>query len=135
MRELTGRNDGVEVESYLKTCGLQKGQPWCAAFVAWSHIQAGIKAPTSGYSPDWFQNHVVYQRDWRKEYPKAEPGMVFGLYFQNMGRVAHVGFIDKEDQNSYYTVEGNTNQAGSREGDGVYAKKRMKNSIYIISKY
>lgn len=33
------------------------------------------------------------------------------------------------------TVEGNTNEAGSREGDGVYRKRRLKNQIYKISRW
>jgi hypothetical protein len=54
---------------------------------------------------------------------------------RNKRRIAHVGFIDSEDKNNYYTVEGNTNEAGSREGDGVYRKIRSKKSVYIISDY
>ena len=135
VREATGKNDGKAVESYLKVTGNTKGAPWCAAFVSWCHLQAEIKAPLSAWSPDWFKSNIVYRRDWRKQYPEAEPGMVFGIWFQNLGRVAHVGFIDGEDANSYTTIEGNTNEAGSREGDGVYRKKRLKSSIYIISKY
>jgi hypothetical protein len=135
VHELTGHNDGKEVESYLKVCGLGKGQPWCAAFVAWCHQQAGIKAPLSGYCPDWFRTNVVYKRSWKKDYPKANPNMVFGLWFQNMGRVAHEGFIEKEDANAYYTVEGNGSAAGSREGNCVGRHKRLKSMIYIISKY
>lgn len=135
VRELTGNNDGSEVEAYLAYAGHKKGAPWCAAFVGWCHAQAGVNAPRSAWSPDWFKTNVVYRRDWRKDYPPPEPGMVFGLWFQNLGRVAHVGFIDGGDSKSYITVEGNTNGAGSREGDGVCRKKRLKSSIYIISKY
>ena len=135
VREKTGRNDGVDVEKYLSVCGLNRGQPWCAAYVSWCHLQAKISAPKAGYSPDLFRSHVVYHRNWKKDFPNVEKGMVFGLFFPNLGRVAHVGFIDNEDSKAFYTVEGNTNQAGSREGDGVYCKKRMKNSIYVISKY
>lgn len=32
VRELTGRNDGPEVEKYLKSVGLGKGYAWCMAF-------------------------------------------------------------------------------------------------------
>ena len=45
------------------------------------------------------------------------------------------GFIDKKDGNYYITVEGNTNEAGSREGDGVYRKRRHIKTIYAISRW
>lgn len=50
--------------------------------------------------------------------------------------VAHVGFIDAWPDGDYViTVEGNTNMAGSREGDGVYRKRRPKQSIYQVSRW
>lgn len=135
VREATGHNDGKEVEKYLRSVGLGKGYPWCAAFVAWSHNELNIPNPESAWSPDWFKSNVIYRADWRKKEITIQPGMVFGIWFQSKKRVAHVGFIDGEDHNNYYTVEGNTNAAGSREGDGVYKKIRPKKSIYIIADY
>jgi hypothetical protein len=135
VREQTGNNDGQRVEMYLATTGLGKGYPWCAAFVTWTMIQAKVKTPHSAYSPDWFISNVIYKQTWQKTYPEAKPGMVFGLYFASKKRIAHVGFIDGEDHNNYYTVEGNTNEAGSREGDGVYRKIRPKNTVYVIADY
>ena len=35
----------------------------------------------------------------------------------------------------YITVEGNTSEAGSREGDGVYRKRRAKRTIYKASRW
>jgi hypothetical protein len=32
-------------------------------------------------------------------------------------------------------VEGNTNEAGSNEGDGVYKKRRLINSIYQVANW
>lgn len=135
VREATGHNDGKEVQKYLHSVGLGKGYPWCAAFVTWSHNQVNIPNPESAWSPNWFKSNVIYRADWRKNSVTILPGMVFGLYFPEKKRIAHVGFIDGEDHNNYYTVEGNTNGAGSREGDGVYRKIRAKKSIYIISDY
>lgn len=135
VRELTGKNDGKQVENYLASVNLQKGNPWCAAFLFWNFQQVNLKAPKSGYSPDWFKTNVVWTKKSGKPLPKIERGMVFGLYFPNLGRVAHVGFIDGEDKNNFFTVEGNTNMAGSREGDGVYKKMRSKKSIFVIAKY
>jgi len=49
--------------------------------------------------------------------------------------VAHVGFVDQWQSKYVITVEGNTNEAGSREGDGVYRKRRPIKSIYIVANY
>ena len=57
-------------------------------------------------------------------------------YYPNLGRVGHVGFLEKTDMDGYFiTIEGNTNGAGSREGDGVYKKKRDPNKVNAVSRY
>ncbi len=137
VRETTGNNDGTEVEAYLKSTGLGKGYAWCASFVTWCHIESDIEAVKSAWSPAWFADtsKIVYRKSWINTNYTSQPGQVFGLYFNSKKRVAHVGFIYYEDSDNYYTIEGNTNTAGSREGDGVYKKIRPKKSIYIISDY
>jgi len=132
----TGFNKGKRVEEYLKSANLKPGNAWCAAFITWTFRQCNIKAVISGYSPNWFQSNVVYKRDdnINRNYSQRV-GDVFGLYFETKKRIAHVGFIDKQEGNYYITVEGNTNEAGSREGDGVYRKRRHIKTIYAISRW
>jgi len=135
VRELTGHNDGKAVEKYLGYCGLAKGNPWCASFVCWTFAQAGVSNPRSGYCPDLFQaKYVIYKRS-SKTNKLPEQGDVWGLYFPEKGRIAHVGFVDKWDPTTVVTVEGNTNEAGSREGDGVYRKIRLTRQIYAVARY
>ena len=43
VREATGKNDGKQVEQYLKAVKLNKGYAWCAAFVKWTFDHCGIK--------------------------------------------------------------------------------------------
>lgn len=128
VREATGRNDGLAVEKYLATTGLGKGFAWCAAFVNWVHHECGHSGPraAAAWSPSWFPaSHLVTD---------PRPGDVFGIYFASKGRIAHVGFIDRwGDQ--VRTVEGNTNEAGSREGDGVYRKIRLRSQIYKVARW
>lgn len=136
VREKTGNNDGKEVEKYLRTTGLGKGYAWCAAFVTWLHNEVNVPNPESAWSPDWFRTNVVYKRnDPRQISFRARPAQVFGLYYESKKRVAHVGIIVRETRLHYETIEGNTNAAGSNEGDGVYGKIRRKESIYIIADY
>lgn len=136
IKERTGKNDGTIVEGYLASVGLRKGNPWCAAFVYWAYNKAGVKGiPRSGYCPNWFQKNVIYSNGIAKKPPDAAD--VVGIYFSNLGRIAHVGFINvwDDDSNIVITVEGNTSGSGSREGDGVYRKRRLKRQICKISRW
>ena len=145
VREQSGKNDGQRVEAYLAYVGLKKGDPWCAAFVCWSLGQAGIRNPRSGWSPDLFPaRKVCWQRSLALQPKPAAAvgetsgprrGDVFGIYFPEKKRIAHVGFVDTWDGKYVITVEGNTNEAGSREGDGVYRKRRLISSIYQVARW
>ena len=136
VREKTGHNDGREVETYLHSVGLHRGDAWCAAFISWVHSEFDIPNPESGYSPNWFHANLVYLSNKPRITPfVSRPAQVFGLYYENKGRIAHVGLIISEDRLHYLTIEGNTNNAGSNEGDGVYRKIRRKESIYAISDF
>ncbi len=62
-------------------------------------------------------------------------GDIFALFFPEKNRIAHAGFIDQWDDTWLITVEGNTNLSGSREGDGVYRKRRLVRSVYQVARY
>ena len=136
IREIGGNNSGPQVEIYLKSAGLSKGNAWCGAFVYWSIIQCvDIKIQDPGWAPSWFpQSKLIYVRG-KLDKRSPQYGDLIGIYFQDKGRIAHVGFYDSESKDFITTVEGNTNEAGSREGDGVYKKKRIKSQINSISSW
>lgn len=125
VRELTGHNDGPRVEAYLSAVKLKKGAPWCAAYVSWTYQQAGFAKPRSGWSPDLFPKSRLAR--------SALPGDVLGIYFTELKRIAHVGIVTSQKGSWVYSVEGNTNVAGSREGDGVYKKIRHIRTIHSIA--
>jgi len=145
-----GINAGSQVEEYLHYVNLGRGQPWCAAFVCWVFGQAGIENPRTAWSPDLFPLAKII---WSKAYAyptrqitgNRQPdsyrvttpgtGDIFGLFFPEKNRIAHAGFIDQWDGTWLITVEGNTNMEGSREGDGVYRKRRLVRSIYQVARY
>lgn len=130
VREATGHNDGAAVEKYLKVCKLGKGYAWCAAFLAWDFEVNKVPALKTAWGPSWFPKNKTTLHP-----VIALPGDVFGLWIGE--RIAHVGFIYKWPLNgkTVITIEGNTNQAGSREGDGVYVKRRLVRQIYATSKW
>lgn len=125
IREKTGQNDGKSVEGYLASVGLERGNPWCAAFVCWVFYRSGFNNPRSGWSPALFSTNV-------KTFEIKE-GNVLGIWFPNLKRIAHVGLVERQEGNWILSIEGNTNSAGSREGDGVYRKRRLKKSIYAYA--
>ena len=138
VRELSGNNDGEAIVMYLESTGLGPGYPWCAAFVNWTLTNCCVETVNSpAWSPSWFiKDNIVWVRN-RDDNAPPIPGDVFGIYFPTKKRVAHVGFIDcwQCESSVAITVEGNTNNAGSREGDGVYRKRRLKKQIYKVARF
>jgi hypothetical protein len=135
VREATGRNDGKQVEAYLKSTGLGKGYSWCAAFVKWCFDQADVKTPITAWSPSAHNSrNVVYFK--RSLLKPVQPADVFTIWYPRLNRIGHTGFVDGQvNSKIIQTVEGNTNYAGSREGDGVYRKKRSLNTIHSITRW
>ena len=145
VREATGRNDGPQVAWILSHVELAEGFSWCGAFVYTAMAEAGVTLPAPArayaWAPTWTAKHVIWKvSDLKALTPgpvEPGPGDVFGLWFPSKQRVAHVGLItDWQPGNKYtLTIEGNTNNAGSREGDGVYAKRRLKSQLYRVSRW
>ncbi|MEJ6979653.1 hypothetical protein WG906_04280 [Pedobacter sp. P351] len=108
--------------------------------------------PRSAWSPDLFPaSKLVWQRGksvyakiphpniqpsgMQRQTNKPSPGDVFGIFFASKGRIAHCGFVDSWNDSWLLTVEGNTNEAGSREGDGVYKKRRLKSTVHMVANW
>lgn len=134
VRELTGNNDGPEVEAYLKCVGLGKGFSWCMAFVVYCFQEAakqlGVKCPliaTGGCMDQW--RHMLHAAGVvtikNPQAGDARPGDIFIIDLGN--DKGHTGII--EDYATVHgeapTVEGNTNDNGSANGDGVYERSRV----------
>lgn len=125
VREATGNNDGERVETYLKAVNLQRGQPWCAAFISWVFMKEGYAQPRTAWSPFLFVERVKTK--------SIKPGNILGIWFPELKRIAHVGLVEKQEGDWIVSIEGNTNIIGSREGDGVYRKRRLAKSIYAYA--
>src|SRR5688572_20513398 len=118
-------NAGPRVEEYLKTVHLAKGQPWCAAFVAWVGVQV--------LADRWPVPRVggcATLGEWAKKehvrYLKPKVGDIGLLYFPKMKRFAHTFFVESKPdaEGRWGTIEGNTSGGGSREGWGVFRRRR-----------
>lgn len=135
VREATGNNDGKDVEKYLRSVKTPKGSAWCAAFVKWCFDESGVRTTITAWSPTAHNRYnIVYSNS--SQVKEIQRGDVFTLYYPKLKRIGHTGFVRRKfGMNSLETVEGNTNSAGSREGDGVYIKIRPKSSIYSITRW
>ncbi len=139
VREVGGANRGVHVEKYLASVALDPGYAWCAAFVSWCYQNAEVDALISGWVPSYaLQSRRIYQRG---KFQKQEPQTsdVFMIWYHKLNRPAHIGFVDQWGSTWITTVEGNTNlpagkagDNGSREGDGVYRKRRLKKQVWAV---
>ncbi len=127
VRELTGNNDGLPVERYLTYTGHRKGAPWCAAFISWVFGQNGFAQPRTAWSPALFPLH--------RQTTSPKPADVYGIYFPNLGRIAHCGLLLGQKDSWLIGIEGNTHTDGSREGNGVYKKLRHKRNIKVYANW
>ena len=135
VREVGGQNKGPMVEKYLKEVHAKPGDPWCGAFVGYNLSLFGIINPNSAWSPDYAKPEDIIWTP-KKQTTKPLGGDVVTYYYPNLGRVGHTGFFENFDMDGYMiNIEGNTNGVGSREGDGVYKKKRDPNKVNAVTRF
>ena len=131
VREEGGRNRGPRVDQYILALGLYPagGYPWCACFVWWCFAQAVEKLGIA-HNPcvrtasalNMFRGAPPF---WKFTDPsRVRPGNVV-VWDHGAGK-GHTGIVEGIDlaTSVALTIEGNTNAAGHREGDGVYRKSR-----------
>ena len=128
VREI-GVNRGYWVERFLKAVGLGPGYAWCAAFLSFCLLKAGRPdfGPKKGRAAvrNWkrwaAQNNLLIGKD------KVARGDIGG--WLNSNQTGHIFLIRSVERGDHLTrvgtLEGNTNDAGSREGDGVYKRERL----------
>lgn len=122
-----GSNAGPEVEIYLKSVGLGKGHSWCMAFVYWCVLQASLKEKT--VNPLFKTAGVLHQfnKSQKLVVLKPQPGDIFIMDFGK--GLGHTGIVEKVVGSIIHTIEGNSNNKGSREGYEVCQRKRKTNTI------
>lgn len=127
VREATGNNDGARVEEYLAYTGLGKGHAWCAAFVSWCFGKAGLPAPRNAWSPALFPNARRYTRGQIQD-GAVRRADLFAIYNQKLGRIDHVGIVQKMKQSWILTVEGNVDNQ-------VLSKRRLLTTVHAFSNW
>lgn len=121
----TARNSGPEIDQWLRRVKRPPGLPWCAAF-AWCMLDDACRAlglpnpmePTAGGNLLMIRARAHHA--WTNE---PGPGYIFGIdhgHNAEGAHLSHVGFVAEiREDGGLATIEGNTNSAGSREGNCV----------------
>ncbi len=127
------RSVGIDPEEFEATHG--KGPAWCAAFVYHCHARASALQQLANPCPKTAGALRMFTHAKANGYRVHEPqaGDVFFID-HGMGK-GHTGFVVDADGPTIHTIEGNTNGAGSREGDGVHKRKRQVSSIAGFARF
>lgn len=122
IREQGGANRGEFVTAFLKDAGIDFPAPWCASFVFSLLKQAGYSRPLPS-GPAAVRNWASWAK--ARSLITGKPGRGDLFFWVNPDGTGHIGFVVSKVGPVIKTIEGNTNEAGSREGDGVYRKTRI----------
>jgi hypothetical protein len=134
-KETEGSNSGPQVRKYLASVGITWPDQWCAAFVYYCINKVCINQnlknllrPT-GYCPyiaEWGKNNKIYSSD-------PEKGDIFLLMDNINPPWKHTGFVTQVMSATVVkTIEGNTNNDGSANGDGIYERSRSTGSLAFV---
>lgn len=130
-----GSNWGEDIKKYLKSVGIGFPASWCMAFVYWCYKEAAEK--NNLYNPFIRSGGVL--NVWRKtaeQFKHTEP-IISSVFIMDYGKgLGHTGFVENIEEDIIHTIEGNTNDEGSREGYEVCRRQRQKDKIkgYIYFK-
>lgn len=130
-----GSNWGKNVQKYLSSVGIDFPAAWCMAFVYWcvneAHKELGSKnnlIRTGGVLKQWNDLPLRF----KSTNPKRG-----GIFIMDYGKgLGHTGIVENILPNGQIsTIEGNTNDEGSREGYEVARRTRnienCKGFIYL----
>jgi hypothetical protein len=139
VREEGAPNSGPRVMEYLSNAGINVAAPWCAAFVQMcADIAASTLAIKNPLDDVKLEAYVQSYFQWADENnllvkeSQALPGDLV-LYSFGKKRWDHIGILlDAPTESAFRTIEGNTNAAGSREGDGVLIRLRGTKKGYPV---
>jgi len=103
-------------------------QPWCATFVSWVAMKAGLadlypRTASCDQAAMWFKA----RKQW-SEYPALGAQVFYGTSRD----LTHTGIVVSYDDTYIETIEGNTNNDGSREGHTVLRQKRRRRDAFVV---
>lgn len=135
VKEKTGKNDGIEVEKYLKSVGLPKGYAWCQAFVYWVFLTTYEKLKLKNPVPKTAGVLAAWNQSKKYQLKKGTPPERGDVFTMNFGKgTGHAGIVTEVIGDYIYTIEGNTSAdptsaVDDREGQGTYQRRRKISTI------
>lgn len=146
IREATGRNDGPAIDAMLRLVGSPLRSPWCGAEQAQQQRLCGLPFPRhAGAAKSWAAERprTYFLQGVRGTVDSLKPGHQVMFYYPALGRIAHVGRAIAPGRSirkgrparGWYTIEGNTNPQGSREGGGVHRLFRLRSEFYAAANW
>jgi hypothetical protein len=140
-REIGGQNLGPWVRLYMHG-NEGSDYPWCAGFACFVLQQAcgclSLSSPLRlGYSCDLLamdaQGRKIFLAEKKVRSPADVPPGSFFLSRRTGGDWVHTGLVVSAGAESFETIEGNTNDAGDREGYEVCRRVRgYKSKDFIV---
>lgn len=128
--ELTGNNDGLEVEKFLGAVGLSKGNPYCAAFVSYILEETpGIKSPTirTALASNFITTKSIDAKEVLRGTEAIPDGSIV-IWQKGNTIFGHAGFVESQaSTNQFTTIEANTSSGvygKQSDGDGVWRRQR-----------
>ena len=128
--EQGGNNRGQRVEEYQRAANGRAGEAWCASFVSWCFV----KACEAMGQPNPMTPSRGALRVWHQAPPatKSKTPTIGSIFVIDHGKgKGHVGFVESVTRTHIVTVEGNTNDGGSREGDKVLRRSRRLSEVNV----
>ncbi len=98
-------------EPYWSWYGFNSRVEWCACFVSWcanecGYIDTGVIPKFAGCvnGAQWFKD----RGQWQDGSAEPVPGMIIFFDWEGDGETDHVGIVEKVENGTVYTVEGNS---------------------------
>jgi hypothetical protein len=107
--------------------------PWCGSFLNWCADQAGVDVPnvvSTRAGADAFKK----MKRWHVE-PKIGDFVFYDFVIDDKTIINHVGLVIRESEKQIVTIEGNTSNAGNRNGGEVMVKSRTLGARSFVVGY
>lgn len=114
---------GSNRQPYAALAHHANGYAWCATFQVAGALATGVRLPDGAATASCAVNEAAYKRAGRLS-TTPRVGSVFFVYFPSLQRSAHTGVVWKVAGDRIHTIEGNSNDAGAREGYEVCLRTR-----------
>lgn len=127
----TGFVDPI-LEKEMRTVGWQPGWAWCAGiqekwvWAAFPELKESVKGLFVPSAVNTFRNLV--KAGYSHSMIPTEGALVYWQHIQDGKELwtGHAGVVSRVvSDTEFYSIEGNTNSSGSREGDSVQEKHRF----------